>query len=42
MVQMARLTVIIIMSWQHKWQDDGDNNKELTVEDATVVRCTNV
>ena len=39
---MARLTVIIIMSWWHEWQDDGDNNNELTVEDAAIVRCTNV
>ena len=39
---MARLTVIIIMSWRHEWQDDGDNNNELMVKDAAVVRCTNV
>ena len=39
---MARLTVIIIMSWRHEWQDDGDNNNELMVEDAAIVRCMNI
>ena len=39
---MARLTVTIIMSWRHEWQEDDDNNKELTVKDAAVVRCMNV
>ena len=42
MAQITGLTVTRLMSWRLKWLSWGDKVNELTVENADVVKCTNI